>query len=652
MTVKFWERLRTEFAALPVGRQGAYHAQSHSSHLQAREVRKVVAASVVASSSSAATRARRDGAGTQPIEHDGRGVLATHGQHVAGEGQMFSGNLVSPICAPLALGPTGDTMAMPADGNLKLFQDSWCGVHSLRQAYEDNDRAAIVEDLVPETSLSTYIAGKAVKTIADEFQANTRKIGRSEGIPRFPDEVEYPSRCRAVCAQHAAGHRQALQLLAMLKAVAQRCHSPNRVPHAEVLLVAEASFGGVTHQSFWWLLAATSQSGHHPATQTFWRCKLREASLPCTEYGGIQLMVERAPLQKVSPPGPAPFHKQSAAPVFYSEEAMARAIVVGDDCERFNNEALSEVVLKQLLFTESVEGMLTVSAIDHHAPPIRMASFVAGSGSAARRKSKATTDPSVPDFLSLLATECRQQAGLARTTAVAPGLALSMEVAAAQGEQWDADGLADHLGLRIGAVFEDPLGDPTMLDGLCEAIGLEDINIISGVQLDLEEDDADREEQVAQSIGDPVVDYLSDGGEQGPAPPVDGGSPAYHGQPPSVASTAWGLDVVETGFQQGCLATYFLVSRAAASSSAGPPPMQKVGVLHRINAQGLKMTCKFHRQCVCWLTYRGKPHEEARSDLVQWLSRASPSNEGLGQERHSQEASALKSAYGMRLRKR
>ena len=51
----------------------------------------------------------------------------------------------------------------------------------------------------------------------------------------------------------------------------------------------------------------------------------------------------------------------------------------------------------------------------------------------------------------------------------------------------------------------------------------------------------------------------------------------------------------------------------AVAGACGRPP----GVLHKVNDQGLKMTCKVHRQCSCMITARSSPLERVMEDLAE-----------------------------------
>ena len=91
---------------------------------------------------------------------------------------------------------------------------------------------------------------------------------------KFLDKVVYTKHCRCICEKNVKGHTAALGVLAMLKAAASRCKSPKEIPGAHMLLMASAHnpSSPTPAVSYWWMLAASFQSGQHDATQTFWRC--------------------------------------------------------------------------------------------------------------------------------------------------------------------------------------------------------------------------------------------------------------------------------------------------------------------------------------------------------------------------------------------
>lgn len=168
-------------------------------------------------------------------------------------------------------------------------------------------------------------------------------------------------------------------------------------------------------------------------------------------------------------------------------------------------------------------------------------------------------------------------------------------------------------------------------------MGEEALNILSGVLLELEEDDAEEPTHIAGYADNAVDD------ESAPSAPV--ASRTYATASAETYAEPFGMQVHHSGFLSGRLATAFFTGALV------PPKRQEAGVLHRVNDQGVKLTCKFHKACVGWLCDRGRTHQETQHDLWQWLSRALPGTESMNEQPHLQAAQSLKKSYGMRVRK-
>ena len=98
-----------------------------------------------------------------------------------------------------------------------------------------------------------------------------------------------------------------------------------------------------------------------------------------------------------------------------------------------------------------------------------------------------------------------------------------------------------------------------------------------------------------------------------------------------------GMRVVPTGYASGVVAHFHYSDRSDSKPAA---------VLHKINEQGVKVTCKLHAKCTCWLTVRGFSFDKAQADLAKWMSTA----RDVDENRHWQQARALNKSYGMRVR--
>ena len=78
--------------------------------------------------------------------------------------------------------------------------------------------------------------------------------------------------------------------------------------------------------------------------------------------------------------------------------------------------------------------------------------------------------------------------------------------------------------------------------------------------------------------------------------------------------------------------------------------LARLGFVHIMRADSLKMTCKVHKGCVVWMTLRHHSQEQGIADLCAWLASAAESGENLDDAAHHARGVALKRAYGMRVR--
>lgn len=283
----------------------------------------------------------------------------------------------------------------------------------------------------------------------------------------------------------------------------------------------------------------------------------------------------------------------------------------------------------------------------------------------------------VPDFFALLDDERPQPPRAApkrsagRTGSVASGAGGKTEGGSTRESAWEE--LLASLGLPSVNVEEDPLADPVLMDGLREVLGGEALQDAVDAILELEEEQAEQPGDVANITGDVEPDDGEGEGQDGdgappPEPPLGGvvaavmasalesPAPPPEAIPASQSAPAapppiqmCGLEVRPTGFNSGLVANVFA---SGAASSTGPPSMQRVGVLHRVNEFGLKMTCKVHKDCVCWITCRNRSLMDVQNDLVAWLARAASNREPVSADEHGRLSRDLKVAHGMKVRKR
>ena len=512
--------------------------------------------------------------------------------------------------------------------------------------------------LISEEEVSSSIKAKGVMKTSASFRASTRNIGRPAGADAFPEKVVYPQSCRVFCERDVGRHTAGACLLGMFADAAKWCKNPSAIGHADMLLVAEASSATPSSRSFWWMLSGSFQSGHHLPLQTFWRCFPTDGIVGFM-YQKTTLAVQRlgqvAMIEKLE----SPFDRQAAMPAFFSEEDVARCIVAehgGDDmsqplCAQF------DVTLRKLRFVESEDSTLALDGEDTSFPALRMP----------RRPRPAvpSTTPATlvgPDFLSLMDGMDLTSAG-----SHAPPTTARDEIA--------------QMLTSVPEIKENPWEDKMFQDGLAAAIGPEACAAISAVQLELEEDD-EAAEEAAETKAGAELDALCEGGSDDEAnaprpspealapevgngdeggaraPPPDPEAPLSPlpspplpppPLPPCELQHIHGVDVLRTGCTSGIIAKVFSAAVPASSSSgAAARPRLPIGIMHRINDQGLKMACKQqHNSCVCWLSLRGHPREQVFDDLIKWIAAGA----ALDEQTHWAQSNALKKRYGMRINK-
>ena len=215
------------------------------------------------------------------------------------------------------------------------------------------------------------------------------------------------------------------------------------------------------------------------------------------------------------------------------------------------------------------------------------------------------------------------------------------------------------------AIEEDTLADPGLVNGLRESVGQEAIDVFGAVRLDLEEEDAAREDHAEHTQNQeeheaPAHDADADSDSHPEAPAANGADIGAAG--PAIEPGALGgarteeingVVVFFTGFVGGAIARLHLrppPPDAPASSNAAPRGA-RLGVLEKINDQDLKTTCNLHKYCSCWVSVRGRSMAELLRDLTHWVSLANPAGDARSGEAHSDAARVSKLRYGMRVRK-
>lgn len=229
---------------------------------------------------------------------------------------------------------------------VQTFQESQVRGQRMCQAYRANDEAAIVATLVDVESLASFLKKEPVKHTANRSRDNTRKIGRPVGQDVFPDEVEYPRSCVGCCQLCDPKEVElATLLLKALCACASWCGSPAKVPSSKMLLAFEVSARDSTRTVFFWLLAASFQSGHHRATQTFWEC-VQEGGSDGRDYSGMRLTISRSEFLQLDCKEGAPFTSQAAAPLIFDEEEVVYALASN------NGDISTDVLIRKVMFEE------------------------------------------------------------------------------------------------------------------------------------------------------------------------------------------------------------------------------------------------------------------------------------------------------------
>ena len=115
-----------------------------------------------------------------------------------------------------------------------------------------------------------------------------------------------------------------------------------------------------------------------------------------------------------------------------------------------------------------------------------------------------------------------------------------------------------------------------------------------------------------------------------------------------------GFDVEFAGWRGGITARLWECPSGAGSvSSSGPlePAARKlVGLLHKVNGQGVNLTCKEHRDCVCWVTLRYCGVEDLMSDLVARAAQATTGGGNVSAQARCSASRDLKRKHGLRLK--
>ena len=260
-----------------------------------------------------------------------------------------------------------------------------------------------------------------------------------------------------------------------------------------------------------------------------------------------------------------------------------------------------------------------------------------------------------------------------------------MSTATAEEVREAAQSLADALGLSLGAIQEDPSGDPIFTDGLIEVIGEDACNMLRDVRIALEEDEDDDELAAPESAASSSagVGIMAAPGESASAASSSGPSSGVQvatapGESASAASSSGPSSGVAVVPAPGELEAIEVIAAESGSGlhpavlegkrvvsmhglnveytgfTAGPimrvRPLaggDDIGVIHQINKVSLTATCRVHTgtRCVCWVTRRERPQSELEDDMAAWLQ---PATLGITADEHFELANQLKVQWGMK----
>ena len=633
MTQAYWTQMQSDFDDLPMDRQESYQAQAQSDGLVARvakvELKSLEARAHLADSTSHAL------AGS-PAAPELPRMPALPCANVS-DNALVALNILQPDKLPQSSG----ALAMTTDNAalcLRAISEAHGGHDVAAKLYRSRDEDAIVRSLVSIDELQKFLAKQPAKQAARRFQENTRRVGRPRGEV-FPDKVVYPTCCTPVCAENKASYITSVHVLGMLADAAKRCSSPSKVAAADMLLSLEVSTTTPREQadySFWWMIGASFQSGNHPATQTFWRC------VPTEPIGGgtlvgLRLCIEKASIVEMLARSQSPFHKQSAAPQFFDEGDVARHALGAS-----SGRPIGDITIRKLQFEEHLDSSLIILGEDTAFSLLTLAGRLAkldqkekdkaaakakakgGAKAKADGDAKAIVGSSWLDFLT-------QEEGPAAMGNMGHAHAIHTKAnadvarggASAASDETPPPGpthhdeairqLANSLGLADVALRELGVLDDKALGGLVEEIGEADLDALSDMLQELEErdeDEADRRETHGHATGDTTEGYgqggddiLEDGADVATSPLITVPVTADNFFDVARMECINGMEAEFTGFASGALMN-LRPNESCTSRLAGWWRVKGIAALHRINDKTLKMTCKAHPRCTCWVTVR------------------------------------------------
>ena len=131
-----------------------------------------------------------------------------------------------------------------------------------------------------------------------------------------------------------------------------------------MVLAFEVDYGDTRMTLFWWMLIASYQHGHHPATSTLWKC-LPDGTVP-DDYAGLRLCVEMDNFVQIDDEvSKGRFLNQGAVPRFYDDGTVA-AEVAG----LMAGGVAGSLRVRKLLYREELDSSLIVSGVDEQFPAL------------------------------------------------------------------------------------------------------------------------------------------------------------------------------------------------------------------------------------------------------------------------------------------
>ena len=696
MTEEYWAQLRAGMRQLTEERRAIYSEQSRISCLAAKDKMRQ---SRSLASLGASADSPQDPANAQLALPAPAVPVCDLPKASIVDNALLTMNMIPPSILAQHSSPRATTPEN-CDRCLQSIQLAQGQLVQHMEAYATSDEQVIVRNLVDESELRAFISKVPVKARARTFQANTRRVGRPRNSADvFPEKVVYPQCCRPVCKLDTDRYGIAHHVLDMLAITAKRCGSPSRVPTADMLLCLEVSSASKPADpvySFWWMLGASFQSGHHWPTQTFWRCfpadPLRTPNPSKLDVGGMSLCIEMCGEVQLQAEAraPPPCTAQHAMPRFYDQDQLARYVLcdIGDR----KSPVVSRFAIKKLQFQEQRDNTITVLREDDSFEPLTLAGRLAAAKPKPKPAAKCATEPAsesrgsnMLDWMGLLLDDeaAPAQPG-ARTPRTQPPATSSTSASSrssapasfAATEEVALQELAAVLGLEEVAVPEEGWMDKKVLAGLLEEVGADVFEELYAFHHELEEDDEQQwefEEQQAEAAGGTASAGASapsgdNGDENAGIATTEGtedvGEASAAPMAPEIEAPAGFLGPKQTKMMQGMVAQITGYNHGAAmhlsqpaadgaGSSTAMAPGRSLGVLHRVNAGGLKMTCKTHTGCSCWVTMRkpGGSAIELANELVDWIAIAKPTSaKPASWAEHQSAAKAIKIKYGMRIR--